>query len=98
MTLEERKIQPPQVVPKSQQLTLSNREKLTVTGVSDVLSFSESLVQLDTNYGRLSVRGDGLKIQRLDVEDGELTCEGKISALEYSRKQEKKSLFETMFR
>lgn len=98
MTIEERKIQ---VKPQEQKLTLENRENLHVSGVRDVESFSETAVRLDTVQGRLSVLGEGLHIQKLSVETGELSLQGKINALEYAknnRRREKGSFLESLFR
>ena len=98
MTIEERKIQ---VKPAGQKLVLENRETLNVSGVRDVESFSETAVRLDTVLGRLSVLGEGLHINKLSVDSGELSLHGKINALEYaksSRRREKGSFLENLFR
>ena len=65
-------------------LVLEDRRLLTVSGVSDVDSFDEETVIVFTDSGELTVRGSNLHINRLSVEMGELTVEGKISALIYS--------------
>lgn len=68
------------------QLILEDRRALTVTGVSDVDSFDETAVVIYTDLGELSVHGEGLHINRLNVESGELTLEGKIQSMAYSEK------------
>ncbi|MBE7044283.1 MAG: sporulation protein YabP [Ruminococcaceae bacterium] len=92
---EERKLS---VQNRGQVLCLENREKFSVSGVENVETFSETLAVLDTCFGRLSLKGEGLKLQKLDVESGVLTAEGKFTVLEYSKKQEKHSFFERVFR
>ena len=42
---------------KIQNLILENRKKLSISGVSDVLSFDDQIVILDTNLGLLTVKG-----------------------------------------
>ena len=42
-------------------LTLDNRKKLTVTGVSEVVSFDEDGIVLHTDMGRLHVLGHQLQ-------------------------------------
>lgn len=96
MTIEERKQQIPKE--KQQQLVLENRKKLKLTGVSDVENFSDTVIVTDTCMGKLTLKGENLKISKLNTEDGELTVEGKINTLEYARKKEKGSFFESIFK
>jgi sporulation protein YabP len=65
-------------------LSLSDRHKLTLSGVEDVESFDEAAITLYTSGGMLLVRGSGLKIEKLSIDGGELTVDGKIDSLEYS--------------
>ena len=65
-------------------LVLEDRRALTVSGVSDVDSFDELTVIIYTDLGELTVKGEGLHINRLNVETGELTMEGSIQSLSYA--------------
>ena len=47
-------------------------------GVVDVQSFDEDQVLLETVRGMLVVRGQGLHVERLQLEAGELIVEGKV--------------------
>lgn len=64
-------------------LSLVQRQKLTVTGVEEVVSFDESAVVLRTSLGMLMVHGQGLQLKTLSVEGGQTGVEGSISALVY---------------
>ena len=55
---------------------LEGREKLTISGVTDVHSFDEEQVLLETVRGMLVVRGQGLHVERLQLEAGELIIQG----------------------
>ena len=46
-------------------LCLEDREKLTLTGVREVLSFEEDRVLMKTDLGLLEVRGQALKLRAL---------------------------------
>ena len=98
MTLEERRKQFAEPVQKVHQLTMDNRKKLKITAVSDVDSFSDTTVCADTNMGRITVKGENLKISKLNTEEGELVIDGKINSLEYTKKKEKGNFFENIFR
>ena len=65
-------------------LSLSDRRRLTVSGVEDVESFDEDTVVLATGGGALTVRGSGLKIEKLSLDGGELVVEGRIDSLDYA--------------
>lgn len=80
-------------------LVLEDRRLLTVSGVSDVDSFDEETVIVFTDSGELTVRGSDLHINRLSVEMGELTVEGRINALIYSEDTPKSGgFFSRVFR
>ena len=68
---------------KKHTLNLDNREKLSLSGVDDVSGFDENLIVLSTTLGALTVRGDGLHIDRIDLEAGQLEVRGKIRELSY---------------
>lgn len=64
-------------------IILEGRQKLSVSGVTDVQSFDEEQVLLETVRGMLAVRGEGLHVERLQLEAGELIVLGEIGSIEY---------------
>jgi sporulation protein YabP len=77
--------------PKTQNLILENRERLSVTGVIDVESFNDECVVVDTELGVLVVKGDDLHISKLNLDSSELNIEGDIISCEYSDSESGKS-------
>ena len=69
--------------PLPHRLTLAERKKLTVTGVTEVISFEDTLVTLQTGMGLLTVQGSQLQLKNLSLEGGQVEVEGTISALSY---------------
>ena len=67
-----------------QNLILENREKLTITGVLDVLSFDDQIVIVETQLGLLTIKGDDLRINKLSLDSSEVIIEGEIYNLGYS--------------
>ncbi len=93
MTIDERKnnniMQSSSVV---QNLILENREKLSISGVLDVLSFDDQIVILETELGLLTVKGENLRINKLSLDTAEVIVDGEIYNMGYSDKElEKKS-------
>ena len=68
---------------KSHLLNLENRARLSLSGVVDVSGFDESLIIVSTTQGSLTVRGEGLHIDRIDLDAGQLEVRGKIRELSY---------------
>ena len=64
-------------------LCLNERKELTMTGVTEVVSFEEHAVVLRTALGTLIVQGRELQLKTLSLEGGQVAVEGSISALIY---------------
>lgn len=64
-------------------LTLNERKNLTMTGVTEVVSFDESSVVLRTQLGTLEVQGQELQLKTLSIDGGQVAVDGHISALYY---------------
>ena len=64
-------------------LQLNERRILTMTGVTEVVSFDETTVVLQTSLGLLIVQGQQLQLKNLSLEGGQVAVEGEISALSY---------------
>ena len=78
MAEEKKKLGPHNVI-------LEERRRLTISGVTDIDSFDEQTVVLYCETGELAIRGEGLHINRIDVETGELSLEGlRIDAFSYA--------------
>lgn len=73
-----------------QNLILENREKLSVSGVNDVLSFDDQIVMVDTELGLLTVKGENIRINKLSLDTAEVIIEGEISNLSYSQNKQEK--------
>ena len=64
-------------------LTLDGRRLLTMTGVTEVESFDEQMVVLHTTKGVLVIRGQGLHLQLLSLDGGQVHVDGTVSSLTY---------------
>lgn len=64
-------------------LTLNERKQLTMTGVSEVVSFDDTAVVLHTSQGTLVVQGKELQLKTLSLDGGQVVVDGTISAFSY---------------
>ena len=87
MTEEKRTVKRPH------NLILENRNSLTLSGISEVGSFDEQVIIVNTDIGELTIKGENLHINKLSIETGDLTVDGNISQLFYSQTQTKNGSF-----
>jgi len=64
-------------------LTLDSRSRLTMTGVTEVESFDEEMVVLHTTRGTLVIRGQGLHLQLLSLDGGQVHVDGTVDSMNY---------------
>ncbi len=101
MTLEERKSSLSQNTNIIQNLILENREKLSISGVVDVLSFDDQVVIVETELGLLTIKGENLRINKLSIDTSEVIVEGEIYNLAYSENdldKKSSSIFNKIFK
>jgi len=64
-------------------LALDNRKQLTITGVTEVVSFDENAIMLRTGQGDLLIQGSGLQLRQLSLEGGQVAVDGSVAAMVY---------------
>lgn len=67
----------------SHKLQLTDREHLSMTGVTEVVSFDDTAIVLKTGLGTLVVQGRDLKLKTLSPEGGQVSVNGSVSSLQY---------------
>ncbi len=72
---------------KKHTVNLVDRERLSISGVLEVFSFDEEMIELETSKGYVDVRGEGLHIVKMNIDDGEVSVEGIITDLIYHDSQ-----------
>ncbi len=75
-------------------LILEKRNRLSISGVNEVLGFEDETVVLKTNMGNLTVKGEHLRIGSFSASVGDIDIEGEdITALAYSEEESLKGGF-----
>lgn len=78
-------------------LTLTDRRQLTMTGVSEVVSFDDTSVVLHTQMGTLVIQGQDLQLKNLSLEGGQITVDGTVSAMLYEESRQAGSWLRRLF-
>lgn len=80
-------------------ILLEGRSDLAVSGVEEVESFDENTIVMLTGKGTLVVRGEGLHIEKLSLDGGDLKVEGTVDSLTYEDDgREKAGFFARLWR
>lgn len=78
-------------------MTLNERKNLTMTGVTEVVSFDDTAVILKTALGTLVVQGKDLKLKTLSLDGGQVAVDGVISALIYEESKPSGGVLRRLF-
>ena len=74
----------PQSQAQAHTVKLDSRKVMSITGVTDVDGFDEHTIVLATTCGIMTVHGNSLHINKLNIDEGSLDIEGTIDAVQYS--------------
>ena len=66
-------------------VSLDERENITVTGVTELISFDEESIVCDTQMGVMVIHGSQMHITRLDLESGIVEAKGSMDSIEYTQ-------------
>lgn len=69
---------------KNQNIIIEDRMKMTVSGVEQVESFNDNTIILTTINGGMTIKGEGLNISKLNLDDGNVKIDGKINGVAYT--------------
>ncbi len=70
----------------NQNVIVENRNKVTITGVEQVESFNENIIILMTVKGGMTIKGEGLNVGKLNLDDGNVKIDGIINGIFYNDK------------
>ncbi len=78
---------------------IDNRERIEITGVTKVDTFNEDDVILHTVMGVLNIKGKNMKVNKLNVDTGDMLIEGMVYSMHYlSKDREKGSILKKLFK
>ena len=81
--------------PKNQFLSLENRRKLHLSGITEIISSSDTNLAIKLKDDLLTISGSDINIQKLDVELGILDAEGQFDKMIYNRES---NIFKRLFK
>jgi sporulation protein YabP len=79
------------------QMILEDRKRMRISGVVDVENFDEMCVELTTSAGLMTIKGEEMHVESLNLENGEMTLTGEVQSVEYEESRERGSLLSRLF-
>lgn len=85
---------------KGHVVNIDNRQRIDLTGVTEVITFNEQNVILNTVLGGLNIKGKNMKVNKLNVDNGDMSIEGEILSIAYISKDmgEKESFLKKLLK
>lgn len=71
---------------KNQNIFIEDRNRATITGVEQVESFNENTIILKTIKGGMTIKGEGLNVGKLNLDEGNVKVDGIINGISYNDK------------
>ena len=72
---------------KNQNILVEDRNRVTITGVEQVDSFNDNTIILRTIKGGMVIKGEGLNVGKLNLDDGNIKIDGIINGISYIDKE-----------
>ncbi|NMB28024.1 MAG: sporulation protein YabP [Tissierellia bacterium] len=71
---------------KNQNVFIEDRNRVTITGVEQVDSFNDNTIVLRTVKGGMTIKGEGLNVGQLNLDNGNVKVNGIINGIIYNDK------------
>lgn len=75
----------------SESIYISNREKLTLEGIKDILTFNDENLILETLSGNINIKGSNLQVSKFDTDSGTLEAGGTVQSVLYNDRLSRKA-------
>ncbi len=85
-------------VNRNQNIILENRKKIFLSGIKDVVSYDDETLLLDSDNGRITVKGADIKISSFNAETGDLEACGTFHAAVYMNDTVSGGFFSRLFK
>lgn len=82
---------------KHTSLVINNRKTVSVDGVINIEGFDDGSITVLINEGKLNIEGEGLKIESLSKDNGEIIITGQILGVYYSTNKTPKNFLAKIF-
>ena len=86
-----------QVKEKNNKLTLNHQRELYMTGISKILTSTESCISVMVNNQVVNIEGEKLCVKKIDIDNGILEADGFVHLIKYAKSKQKENLLKRIF-
>ncbi len=83
---------------KERLISIMNCETVTLNGVDHIVGFDERCVILSCDFGRVVIEGEGMKIESLTKDGGEICINGKCKGVFLSEEKKGETALKKLFK
>ena len=83
---------------KNHIVTIDNRKKIMLTAIVEVVSATDKTIVAKTNQKTINIIGEGLRVSKLNLEEGLLIIDGIIDNFKYVDSVAGKGFFKKVFK
>ena len=81
---------------KDRLISIVNCGAVTLNGVDHIVGFEEKCVILSCDFGRVIIEGEGMKVESLSKENGEIYIVGKFKGVYLAEEKKQKTSLKTL--
>lgn len=81
---------------KERLISIVNCGAVTLNGVDHIVGFEEKCVILSCDFGRVIIEGEGMKVESLSKENGEIHIVGKFKGVYLAEEKKKKTSLKSL--
>ena len=85
-------------IKKEQTITLINKQDLTISGITKIISLKPDLIQLDSIFGGIVIMGTGLELLNLNNQNNIAQIKGNINLFKFVEGKNKEPFFRKIFK
>ena len=85
-------------IKKEQTLTLINKQELSISGITKIISLKPDLIQLDSVFGGILINGENLELLNLNNQNNIAQIKGNVNSIKFVEGKSKEPFFRKIFK
>ena len=87
-----------EIIKKEQTLKLINKQDLSISGITKIISLKPDLIQLDSIFGGIIIGGGNLGLLNLNNENTTAQIKGNVNLIKFVEGKSKEPFFRKIFK
>ncbi len=87
-----------EIIKREQRLQLINKQDLSISGITKIISLKPDLIQLDSIFGGIIIGGENLELLNLNNENTTAQIKGNVNSIKFVEGKSKEPFFRKIFK